>query len=70
MIDVDDFELVNDVYGHGDGDRFLREMSWVMRESLGNDQLLFRLGGDEFAVVLPGVTSRARCARPSASPRT
>jgi len=55
--DIDDFELVNEVYGHGEGDRFMREMSWVIRQALSDDQLLFRQGGDEFAIVAPGLSA-------------
>ena len=55
LIDVDDFKLINDRYGHPVGDRVLSQLSARLRQ--GGEA--FRLGGDEFAVLLPGQDSRS-----------
>jgi len=53
LVDLDDFKLVNDRFGHGTGDKVLRALSDVFRESLRDVDLAARLGGEEFAVLLP-----------------
>ena len=53
LVDLDDFKLVNDRFGHGAGDEVLRALSDVFRESLRDVDLAARLGGEEFAVLLP-----------------
>src|SRR5256884_575776 len=52
FFDVDDFKLVNDTYGHPEGDRVLRVVAHLIRERLRRSDLAGRMGGDEFAVVL------------------
>ena len=53
MIDVDEFKLYNDSYGHLLGDRVLQRIAAVIRESIGrSSDLAARFGGEEFAVVL------------------
>jgi diguanylate cyclase (GGDEF)-like protein len=47
LVDVDDFKLVNDAYGHPVGDALLAQLAACLRDGEG-----FRLGGDEFAVLL------------------
>lgn len=57
IIDVDFFKLYNDGYGHPQGDRCLRQVSAVIRETaLAAKGLAARLGGEEFSVLLPGAT--------------
>lgn len=51
MIDIDHFKQVNDVYGHGVGDRAIKEVA-SLAASVG--KIAGRLGGEEFAVLLPG----------------
>jgi diguanylate cyclase (GGDEF)-like protein len=51
IIDVDNFKLINDKYGHVVGDEILKQVAVYIREQLYPDDLLFRLGGDEFAVI-------------------
>ncbi len=53
MIDVDDFKKINDQYGHPIGDRVLRTLAAVLKQSLRKVDVLGRYGGDEFLVVLP-----------------
>ena len=53
MIDVDNFKLLNDNFGHPYGDSFLIKLSSLLSKSIkrANDTV-FRLGGDEFAVIM------------------
>ena len=53
MLDLDGFKAVNDLHGHGTGDRLLASAAERLRERLRTSDLLARLGGDEFAVLLP-----------------
>jgi diguanylate cyclase (GGDEF)-like protein len=51
LLDVDDFKLVNDRYGHPEGDSILRVLAGVLRASRPGDRP-YRIGGDEFALLL------------------
>jgi len=52
LIDIDNFKLVNDLYGHTAGDRLLIALSEMIRAVLPNGALAARLGGDEFVMLL------------------
>jgi diguanylate cyclase (GGDEF)-like protein len=52
LVDIDDFKLVNDRFGHPAGDRVLAEVAARLRQ--GGES--FRLGGDEFALLLVGAS--------------
>jgi diguanylate cyclase (GGDEF)-like protein len=54
MIDLDNFKLVNDTFGHAEGDRVLHAMANTIRKSVRKEELICRFGGDEFCVILPG----------------
>ncbi len=56
LIDVDNFKLINDTFGHSIGDMVLVDLVSILKENLGEEDLLARLGGDEFCVLLEGVT--------------
>lgn len=61
MVDIDDFKLVNDGFGHEVGDQVLVALSDLIRRSFRNTDLLTRWGGEEFLIVLEGVNlSEAR----------
>jgi len=51
-IDITDFKQVNDIFGHAAGDRVLKEVAKVLRETLRPDDCLVRMGGDEFVAVI------------------
>lgn len=59
LIDLDHFKLVNDTYGHEDGDRVLRHVSEVVQASLREDDVACRWGGEEFMVLLRGTGGAA-----------
>ncbi|WP_038222849.1 diguanylate cyclase domain-containing protein, partial [Xanthomonas maliensis] len=52
FVDLDHFKLVNDTFGHADGDRFLCHFADVITMQLRPGDWLGRLGGDEFAILL------------------
>ena len=53
FIDVNDLKLVNDNFGHQEGDELLQKISDVLQRSLRRNDKVVRLGGDEFLLVLP-----------------
>ncbi|MGB9152039.1 MAG: diguanylate cyclase [Alphaproteobacteria bacterium] len=53
MIDIDNFKLINDTYGHATGDTVIQSVVKRSLESLRQSDSLGRIGGEEFAVLLP-----------------
>lgn len=54
IIDVDNFKLVNDRYGHIAGDKVLQRVSFELSSNTREYDVCARIGGEEFAVLLPG----------------
>lgn len=52
MIDVDNFKLINDTYGHPIGDQVLRQVADTLKRTLREDEPLYRYGGEEFLWLL------------------
>ena len=55
LMDVDDFKVCNDTYGHYAGDMALKAAAAAIRSCIRDSDLLIRYGGDEFLLVLPGI---------------
>jgi len=56
FIDIDDFKVVNDCYGHAIGDVLIKEVSNRLRACMRSDGTIARMGGDEFTVLVEDVT--------------
>ena len=55
IIDIDFFKKYNDLYGHLEGDKVLREIGGILKESFRTTDIVARYGGEEFTVILPGM---------------
>ena len=55
LIDLDDFKLVNDSFGHDAGDKLIKAIAKLLSSSLRRADTVARLGGDEFAVIVEGI---------------
>jgi len=56
MLDIDFFKIINDSYGHPQGDQVLVACARTIEKTIRDKDLLGRLGGEEFAVILPGTS--------------
>lgn len=57
FLDVDNFKIVNDIYGHNEGDALLVNIAGILRKNAPMAHGI-RMGGDEFVLIFPGETSR------------
>ena len=55
MLDLNDFKMINDTYGHDAGDRVLKEVGKLLADTFGVNHC-YRYGGDEFLVIVPDLT--------------
>lgn len=53
ILDIDNFKLANDLYGHAFGDTVIREFVRILRANFRSDDIIGRIGGDEFAAFVP-----------------
>jgi diguanylate cyclase (GGDEF)-like protein len=56
VIDIDDFKMLNDNYGHAAGDEFLKQVARIMKENVRETDLIARFGGEEFVIIANGTS--------------
>jgi len=59
IFDVDGLKLVNDTFGHDQGDALLVRAAGILQQSLGEENIISRIGGDEFAAIMINVTEES-----------
>jgi len=57
-LDIDDFKMINDNFGHNVGDEVLKEIGEILNNFIRRDTKAFRMGGEEFAIILPNVDEK------------
>lgn len=57
MMDIDDFKLYNDTFGHPEGDALLKDIGRILKSQLRETDIVCRYGGDEFALILPDIAA-------------
>lgn len=56
MADVNGLKLINDAFGHENGDELLKRMARVLSDNCRHGEIIARLGGDEFVILLPNTS--------------
>ncbi|HIP02736.1 MAG TPA: diguanylate cyclase [Campylobacterales bacterium] len=59
MIDIDNFKLVNDTYGHAVGDDVIKALAKILRDNIKGQDIVARFGGEEFVLYLKDITAEA-----------
>lgn len=58
FIDLDKFKEINDTYGHGTGDKMLKELAKRIEQSVRKEDFIARIGGDEFVLLLKDINEK------------
>ena len=59
VIDLDDFKIYNDTFGHDAGDLALTTVVGIIKDNIRRTDMLIRMGGDEFLLVMPDIAEQA-----------
>ena len=59
FVDLDNFKMVNDTYGHPIGDLLLKKVSTLLKSVVGSEDLVGRYGGDEFIILVKHYQEKA-----------
>jgi diguanylate cyclase (GGDEF)-like protein len=59
MIDIDDFKVINDTYGHSEGDKALKAIGSVINNLVREMDFAARYGGEELAIIMPGADNKS-----------
>ena len=60
VLDIDDFKIINDTYGHEGGDKILQKVGRTLVKNFRSEDYVCRIGGDEFAVIMLNVSSNLK----------
>ncbi|ERJ12029.1 GGDEF domain-containing protein [Haloplasma contractile] len=52
IIDIDDFKLINDTYGHQAGDRVIKQVADIIKNNISKNDLASRYGGEEYTIIM------------------
>ncbi len=55
MGDLNGLKIVNDAFGHSEGDKLLKKMASILKGVCRQEDVVCRIGGDEFVILLPGI---------------
>jgi diguanylate cyclase (GGDEF)-like protein len=61
MGDFNGLKLINDTFGHENGDELLADGVRIMQETIGPENVIIRWGGDEFIIIMPGIPLDQAC---------
>ncbi len=59
MIDIDNFKLINDTYGHAIGDEVIKSLAKLLSDNIKGQDIVARFGGEEFVLYLKDITPEA-----------
>jgi diguanylate cyclase (GGDEF)-like protein len=57
LCDINGLKIINDYYGHSNGDAILRDFSRKLTSMLPQGSIIYRIGGDEFVATIPNITN-------------
>ncbi len=57
--DVNGMKLINDAFGHMEGDKLLKEIADILTQCSRNGDIVTRTGGDEFSILMPNTNSQS-----------